>query len=130
MPKKTVTAAKGGNVLAIMGALLLGAILAGIIVPAIGGQWGISGWVSGFITAIIQMLIVVVAIGTLGKLGIVEILLGAVVIFVGGIVGGWLSGYLTLTTQVQTLLIVLVQSALLLAMGFTGKGKAAVKIPK
>jgi hypothetical protein len=113
------------EIIMITGLLALGALLAGIIVPTLFGTFSISGWVSGFITAIIQALIVVFALA-FAKIGIVQIIIGGVIIFVGGIVGGFICGYIGVSTQIQTLLILVIQAALLVAMGFSGKGKSAL----
>ena len=108
----------------IMIALLsLGAMIAGFVLEYLAFGW--EGWVAGLLTAIIQIGIIALA-GSLSKtLDLGTILMGGVIIFIGGLAGGFICGYMGFTTYIASLLSLVVQAAFLIGFGFV-KGQKGV----
>lgn len=130
MPKTKGVKSSGGGLsfLWIMLLLYVGGILAGFVLPSFAGAFSDNGWFTGLLTGIIQMaLLTVLGFASGGKLGLTTILFGGIIIFVGGIVGGYAAGYLNLSGWFNTILILLVQSLILGFAGFTGRGKPKLK---
>jgi hypothetical protein len=60
-------------------------------------------------------------------MNLMTILVGGIIVFGGGILGGFLAGYLNLSGWFNTILVLLVQSFILGFAGFTGRGKPKLK---
>jgi hypothetical protein len=108
----------------IMIALLsLGATVAGFMLQFF--ALGLTGWIAGLFVAIIEILVIALA-GTLSKtMDIGTILIGGIIIFIGGLAGGFICGYMQFTGYVASLLSLVVQAALLIGLGFV-KGQKGV----
>ena len=102
-----------------------GSILAGYLLPLL--PFTIDGWMQGILVGIIQVAILVF-LGVVASHGLFPILIGGIVIFVGGIIGGFISGYLGFTGWYATILISFVQVAVLMLTGFVKGSKAAVPL--
>jgi len=103
--------------------LYIGGLIGGFILPYVGHP---VGWYSGIIIGIIQILFLAL-FGMFAKLGIIQILIGVVVILIGGIFGGLIAEQLSLGGLFNTVTILAIQSLLLMATGFV-KPKPSVKV--
>jgi len=107
-----------------MGLLALGSMIAGFFLEFL--ALGLTGWIAGLFTAIVELLIIAVA-GFMSKtLDLPTVLIGGIVIFIGGLAGGFLSGYMQFTGYIASLLALIVQAALLIAVGFAKGQKGAI----
>jgi hypothetical protein len=90
-----------------------------------------TGWIGGILLGLIQMLILTLLGMATGKLSITLLLFGALVIFAGAMIGGWLTGYLNLTGIFATIIVFAIQAVLLSVTGIAkGSGSGMTKLPK
>ena len=88
---------------------------------------GFGGWAEGIVIGIIQALLLSVFGVLTGKMGLWNLVIVAIVIFVGGIVGGIAAGYFSLTGLYATIIILAIQTLILSFAGFLG-GKPSLKV--
>ena len=110
--------------LAVVG-VIAGSLLASWILPLI--PFALDGWMQGVLIGIIQV-VILIGLGVVASRGIFPILIGGLVIFVGGIIGGFISGYLGFTDWYATILIAFVQVVALMLAGFVKGSKAAIPL--
>jgi len=117
-----------GTLIFLIVALYLGGFLAGFIIPYFGAIAVTTGWILGILTGIIQMLVIILLLGSTGKLSIWTLTIGGLIIFIGGIFGGFIADFVPVTGLVATLLILVVQSAALIMTGVvSSKGTVQTK---
>ena len=89
-----------------------------------------GGWIGGILLAMVQMVLLAVVGLATGKLGLWTVILGGVVIFVGGIIGGYLTDFVNLSGLYATVLTLAVQTMILMFMGLVrgGGGKTPLKV--
>lgn len=95
--------------------LYLGGLLSAFIMPFFGSP---TGYYGGFITGIIQVLILAI-FGVLVSVDLMKIIIGAVMILLGGLFGGIIAETLGLVGFSQTIVILALQSIMLMATGLT-----------
>ncbi len=107
--------------------LFAGSILAGFIVPLIPIE--LSGWMQGIFIGIVQMVILVM-LGAVASRGLMPVLIGGILIFIGGIIGGFVSGIFGFTDWYGTIIVLFVQVLVLMFTGYIKGSKAAVHLGK
>jgi len=86
-----------------------------------------GGWIGGILLSMVQMVLITVVGLATGKLSFSTIIIGGIVIFVGGIVGSYLSGFVNLSGLYATVLTLAVQTVILMFMGLVrGGGKTPI----
>lgn len=83
----------------------------------------ITGWMAGIFTGIIQMALLAFLGMTTGKMHLTSILIGGLIIFAGGFIGGILVSIFGLTDIFATITILLIQTIMLSFTGYAAKGK-------
>jgi hypothetical protein len=122
-----------------MGNIDLGAYLLLIIVlaaGAAGATWifqlfnlAFTGWIQGIVIAFIQIILLAVVGLYSGKWGILQLVIGTIIIFIGSIVGGFISQFLQFTMQeITTLIIFAIQALFLLLLGIAKGPKTPVVV--
>lgn len=110
------------NLIITMVVLYLGAMFAGIMLPML--PLGFGGWAEGLMIALIQALILSVVGIVTGKLGFWNIAVCTGAIFAGGILGGFIAGYISLTGIFATVVVLAIQTIILMWAGLLkGRGK-------
>ena len=112
-----------GTYIITMGLLFLGGFVAGYIIPWIPSS---NPLVTGILTGIIQMTIIAFFGFASGKLDLLNVIIGGILIFIGGIAGGYLVSYLALTGYVATIIVLVVQVLFLSALGLLRGSKSVV----
>ena len=101
-------------------ALFIGGFLASWILPMM--PITLEGWSAGIFTGFIQMIMLAI-FGLTGKMNIWTILLGGLIIFAGGLLGGFVAGLLGLSGLFATVIILAIQAIVLAMMGYVRGGK-------
>jgi len=115
---------KIGTLAITMVLLFAGGWIASFILPIFG--FGITGYTGGFFVALIQVLALAM-VGLLIKFDVWTLLLGAVLILVGGIIGGLCAEYFGAQDIVALIVTLAIQSGLLMFLGvIKGSGKRIV----
>jgi len=112
---------KIGSLILTMVVLFIGAIVGGMLIPLVGVT--LSGIYATLIVACVQILIFIF-LGLAGKSGIVSILIGAIVIVIGGFIGGFVANFANLSGWFAIILELAIQSLLLLMSGTVKQGQA------
>jgi hypothetical protein len=115
------------NIAIAMVVIYVGGILGGLVLSNV--PLGINNaWVSAFLIALVQAVLLSL-IGLLsGKMGITTIIITAVILVLGGLIGGFVAGYLQFTDYIQLIIILLIQTLLLSFTGYLQGGKSKVKL--
>jgi hypothetical protein len=109
------------NFVFIMVLLYVGGLLGGYILPMVPMA---TGWLGSILLGMIQIALISIVGMASGKLSLWTIVLGGVVVFVGGILGGFVSDFIGMTGLYATIVTLAVQTAVLMMMGFVkGSGK-------
>jgi len=111
-----------------MAILFVGAMFGGMFIPWI--DVALDPWVNGIVIALIQALFLSVFGIVTGKIKLFSIVVLGFVIFLGGLVGGIVAGYIGFGGIYATIVILAIQTIILSFMGFIGKGKASIATPK
>ena len=82
-----------------------------------------NAWAQGFIIALVQAALLVLANVLAMKGSLVDILIAALLIFAGGILGGYLAAYLNFTGLYATVVMLIIQTLLLSLTGYLRGGK-------
>ena len=82
----------------------------------------LEGWTAGIFTGFIQM-IVLAFFGLTGKMNLWTILIGGLIIFAGGLLGGFVAGLIGLSGLFATVVILAIQVIVLSMMGYVKGGK-------
>ena len=87
-----------------------------------------GGWIGGILLGMVQMVLLAVVGLATGKLGFWTIIFGGIVIFVGGILGSYLTSFVNLSGLYATVLTLAVQTVILMFMGLVrgGGGKSPI----
>ena len=86
----------------------------------------LEGWVTGLVTAMIQVLILGLA-GILTKqFDLVMLLVCGIAIFIGGIVGGLVASWMGMTGLMSTIILLAIQTLILSLTGYMKRGKSKI----
>ena len=105
--------------------LFAGSLLAGYLLPML--PITLDGWLLGILIGMVQMVVLVILGVTAGR-GLMPILIGGILIFIGGILGGLLTGYMNLTGWYATIAVLFVQILVLMLTGFIKGAKPVVPL--
>ena len=106
--------------------LYIGGLVANFLVPYLPFS---EGYISGIVIGMVQMLMIVVFGLATRKFDLWSILTGGIIIFIGGLLGGMLVGYIKLDGLAATILVLAVQTAILMTFGLIkSRGKSKPKL--
>ncbi len=101
--------------------LFVGSLVGGFITPML--PFSEIPWINGIVAGIISFIIIAVIGMTTHKLDFMTIIIGGALVFVGGILGGYISGMIGLEGWFQTALTLFLQTMLLMLTGYVkGRG--------
>jgi len=111
-----------------MAILFIGAMFGGMFIPWI--NISLDPWVHGIVIAIIQGLLLAIFGIVTGKLQLSVVFILGSVIFVGGLIGGFVAGWIGFGNIYATVVILAIQTMILTLTGFIGRGKTPIATPK
>jgi len=106
--------------------LYVGGIIGGFLITSLPLAVGGNSWILGFLISLVQAIFLSVFGFLTSRLNITTLIISGLVIFVGGLLGAYLGGFLGLTGLYLTIMVLIVQT---LILSFTGylKGGPRVK---
>lgn len=102
--------------------LWIGGIAAGLLLGYIPLNIN-NAWVAAFLMALVQAVILSLAGVLTGKMSLMPLIIAAVLIFMGGLLGGFICSYVDLSGLYATIVVLVVQTGLLSLTGHVGGGK-------
>ncbi|MDH5481592.1 MAG: hypothetical protein OEY22_01740 [Candidatus Bathyarchaeota archaeon] len=110
-----------GSFIVIILFLYLGGLFGMLVISALPS---LPAYVQGILIAVLQMAILSFTI-VMAKRDLMTLLWGGILIFIGGLTGGFISQYLDIT-QFVTFIVLAIQSILLIIAGFTKGQKTPI----
>lgn len=114
-----------GSILFTVLFLFLGGFLAAFIIPML--PFGFTGLIASLLTGIIQILVLALFGMLSTKMSLWNVLIGAVIILAGSVIGGVVATWLGMAGLYATIIVLFIQAILLVFMGIV-KGKGIPKI--